>query len=146
MFKRILIPTDGSPISMKAARAGIALAKALGARVVGCAIVEELEPAFRARAMVSQQMIDDINAGNRAAGKRQVDKIGRIAARSGVVFTPVVSRGYRPAEGILAVAAKHKCDMVFIATHGHGGFRKLVMGSVARKVVDQATMPVLVYR
>ncbi len=146
MFKRILIPTDGSPIATKAARAGVALAKALGARVVGCCIVEELETVFKARAMVSQGMIDEINTANRTTAKQHVDKIGKMAARAGVTFTPVVTRGYRPHEGILALGKKHKCDVIFVATHGRGGFSKLMMGSVARKIVDQAGVPVLVYR
>lgn len=146
MFKRILIPTDGSPIAARAARAGIAMAKALGAEVIGCHVVGELEPVFRARAMISQRMIDEINAAARDAGQQHVDRIGRLAARSGVAFTPVVSRGFRPHEGILAIARKHKCDLIFIATHGQGGFRKLLMGSVARKVLDEAGVPVLVHR
>lgn len=146
MFKRILIPTDGSPIAIKAARAGIKLAKALGARVVSCHIVEELDPVFRVQAMVSQRIIDEIKAAKHVNGKRYVDAVGKIAARSGVAFTPVVSLGRRPHEGILNVAKTHKCDGIFIATHGRGGFNRLMMGNVAQKVMLHASVPVLVYR
>jgi len=146
MFKRILIPTDGSPVATKAARAGIALAKALGARVVGCYVVETVQPVFGARAMVTRRMIDDFNQGNRDAGQRHVDAIGKIAARMGVPFTPVVSTGQLPHQGISAVAQKHKCDAIFMATHGRSGLNKLMMGSVAQKVLSHSTLPVLVYR
>lgn len=146
MFKRILIPTDGSPTAVKAARAGVALAKALGARIIGCHIVENLDPVFRARAMVSQRMIDDINKAKRAAGQKYVDAIGQIAEKSGVPFNAVVIRGRPPHEGIVNIAKKHKCDVIFIATHGRGGFSKLMIGSVAQKVVTRADLPVLVYR
>lgn len=146
MFKRILIPTDGSPIATKAARAGIALAKALGARVVGCYIVEEVQPVFGARAMVSQRMIDDFNEGNRDAGQRHVNAIGKIAARLGVSFTAVVSRDHPPHQGIANVAKKHKCDVIFMATHGRSGLNKFMMGNVAQKVLLHSTLPVLVYR
>lgn len=146
MFKRILIPTDGSPIATKAARAGIALAKVLGARVIGCFVVEELRPVFGARAMVSQRMIDDFNQGNRDVGQRHVNAIGKIAARLGVPFTAVVSRDHPPHQGIANVAKKHKCDVIFMATHGRSGLNKLMMGSVAQKVLVHSTLPVLVYR
>lgn len=146
MFKRILIPTDGSPVATRAAKAGITLAKALGAGVVGCYVVEEVRPVFGARAMVSQQAIDDFNQGNREAGQRQVDAIGRIAARLGVPFTPVVSAGHLPHEGIAAVARKHKCDVIVMATHGRSGLNKLMMGSVAQKVLTHSKLPVLLYR
>ncbi len=146
MFKRILIPTDGSPIAMKAARAGIALAKTLGARVVGCYVVEEVQPVFGARAMVSQRMIDDFNQGNRDAGQRHVNAIGKIAARLGVPFTAVVSRDPPPHQGIANVAKKHKCDVIFMASHGRSGLNKLMMGSVAQKLLLHSILPVVVYR
>ena len=146
MFKRILIPTDGSPIAMKAARAGIALAKTLGARVVGCYVVEEVQPVFGARAVVSQRMIDDFNQAHRDAGQRHVNAIGKIAARLGVPFAAVVSRDHPPHQGIANVAKKHKCDVIFMATHGRSGLNKLMMGNVAQKVLLQSTLPVLVYR
>ncbi len=146
MFKRILIPTDGSPVAAKAARAGIGLAEALGARVVGCFVAEAVQPVFGARAMVSQQMIDEFNQGNRDAGQRHVDAIGKIAARLGVPFTAVVSTGHAPHEGIAAVAKKHKCDVIVMATHGRSGLNKLMMGSVAQKVLTHSKLPVLLYR
>jgi nucleotide-binding universal stress UspA family protein len=146
MFKRILIPTDGSPLATKAARSGIALAKSLGASVVGCYVAEEVQPVFGARGMVSQQMIDEFNRSNRDAGQRHVAAIGRIAARLGVPFTPVVSTDHPPHEGIAKVAKKHRCDVIVMATHGRSGLNKLMMGSVAQKVLMHSTLPVLVYR
>jgi nucleotide-binding universal stress UspA family protein len=146
MFKRILIPTDGSPLATKAAKAGIALAKAVGARVVGCSVAEVVQPVFGARGMVSRQMIDEFNRNNRDAGQRHVDAIGRIAARLGVPFTPVVSTDHPPHEGIAKVAKKHRCDVIVMGTHGRSGLNKLVMGSVAQKVLTHSALPVLVYR
>jgi nucleotide-binding universal stress UspA family protein len=146
MFKRILIPTDGSPLATKAARAGIGLAEALGARVVGCYVAEVVQPVFGARGMVSRQMIDEFNRSNRDAGQRHVDAIGRIAARLGVPFTSVVSTDHPPHEGIAKVAKKHRCDVIVMATHGRSGLNKLMMGSVAQKVLMHSKLPVLVYR
>lgn len=146
MFKRILIPTDGSPVATRAARAGLALAKALGARVVCCCVVEDVQPVFGARAMVSRKMIDEFNQGNRDAGQRHVEAIGKIAARLGVPFASVVSRDHPPHEGIANVAKKHKCDVIVMGTHGRSGLNKLMLGSVAQKVLMHSALPVLVYR
>jgi len=51
-----------------------------------------------------------------------------------------------PADAILAAAKKHDCDLIFIASHGHRGFRASMLGSQAQKVLAQSTVPVLVDR
>jgi len=146
MFKRILIPTDGSPLATKAAKAGIALASSLGAKVIGCYVVEEMRPTFGPRLGVNQQMINEFNQRARDAGQEYLDKIGKMAARRGVPFTSTVVKGYLPHEGIGHVARKHKCDVIIISTHGRSGLSKLMMGSVTQKVLMHSTVPVVVYR
>jgi len=146
MFKRILIPTDGSPLAAKAAKAGIALASSLGAKVTGCYVVEELRPIFGPRHGVNQHMINEFNQRARDEGQEHLDKIGKVAARLGVPFTSAVVKGYPPHAGIAHVAKKHRCDAIFMSTHGRSGFSKLVMGSVTQKVLMHSTVPVVVYR
>jgi len=146
MFKRILIPTDGSPLATKAAKAGIALASSLGAKVIGCYIVEELRPVFGPRLGVNQQMINEFNQRARDAGQEYLDKIGKMAERLAVPFTSAVVQGYAPQEGIAHIAKQHKCDAIFMSTHGRSGFSKIMMGSVTQKVLMHSTVPVVVYR
>jgi nucleotide-binding universal stress UspA family protein len=51
-----------------------------------------------------------------------------------------------PEEAILKIAAKKKCDLIVIATHGQGGLRGMFIGSVTQKVLNQSKIPVLVLR
>jgi nucleotide-binding universal stress UspA family protein len=96
--------------------------------------------------MVTQELIDEVNQSNLDRAQQLVEKLGKVATKAGVPFTPVVSTGHRPHERILAVAKQHKCDVIFMATHGRSGFSKLVMGSVTQKVLAHATLPILIYR
>jgi nucleotide-binding universal stress UspA family protein len=146
MFKRILIPTDGSTAANKTARAGIALASRLGAKVVACYAVEDLRPIFGPRLMVGQKMIDEVNKRTREVGQKHVDAIGRMAKAAGVPFGSLVTKVYPPHEGIIDAAKKMKCDVIFISSHGRSGFSKLVMGSVTQKVLMRARIPVVVCR
>ena len=146
MFKRVLIPTDGSILAMKAARAGLALAKALGAKVVSCSVVEFLQPVFGPRSAVSQAMIDEYNARAQALGQKHVDAVGKLAVRLGVHFTSSVSHELPVPEGIVEVAAKHRCDVIFMATQGRSGLSRIVLGSVTQKVLMLSALPVVIYR
>lgn len=146
MFKKILIPTDGSVLAMKAARAGLTLAKALGAKVVCCCLVEDLQPVFGPRSAVSRTMIDEFNARAQDIGRKHVDAVGKLAARLGVHFTSSVSHDLAAPEGIVEVAAKHRCDVIFMATHGRSGLSRIVLGSVTQKVLMLSALPVVIYR
>ena len=147
MFKHILIPTDGSPVSNKAAKAGIALAHALGAKVTAYYAVEQLQLAYADEGyMMNQKLIEGIEDSARQAGQKRVDAIGKMAKVAGVPFASVVSKAYTPYEGIIAAAKKRKCDAIFMASHGRRGLSKLIMGSVTQKVLTHSRIPVVVYR
>ena len=146
MFKHILISTDGSPISNKAAKAGIALARALGAKVTAYCAIEELQMFYGEGYVPSQTEIDGFVRRARDLGQKRVDAIGRMAKAAGVPFTSVVTKAYSPYEGIIAAAKKRKCDVIFMASHGRRGLSKLIMGSVTQKVLSHSRMPVAVYR
>jgi nucleotide-binding universal stress UspA family protein len=94
----------------------------------------------------SQREIDGILRRARDLGQKRVDAIGRMARAAGVPFTPVVTKAYSPYEGIVAAAQKHKCDVIFMASHGRRGLSKLIMGSVTQKVLSHSRIPVVVYR
>ena len=146
MFKHILISTDGSPISNKAAKAGIALARALGAKVTAYCAIEELQMFYGEGYVPSQTEIDGFVRRARDLGQKRVDAIGRMARAAGVPFTSVVTKAYSPYEGIIAAAKKRKCDVIFMASHGRRGLSKLIMGSVTQKVLSHSRIPVVVYR
>lgn len=147
MFKHILIATDGSPASNKAAKAGIALAGALGAKVTAYCAVEQLQPIYADEGyMMDQKMIDGFEKSALTAGQKRADAIGKMAKAASVPFASVVAKAATPYEGIIAAAKKRKCDVIFMASHGRRGFSKLIMGSVTQKVLTHSKIPVVVYR
>jgi nucleotide-binding universal stress UspA family protein len=147
MFKHVLICTDGSPVSNKAAMAGIALASALGAKVTAYYAIEQLQLIYADEGyMMNQKTIDGFEEAARKVGQKRVDAIGKMAKAAGVPFASVVTKAYTPYEGIIDAAKKRKCDVIFMASHGRRGFSKLIMGSVTQKVLMHSRIPVVVYR
>ncbi len=148
MFKHILIPTDGSPIANKAVKAGIQFAKDLGARVTGYYAVEPVPQHIYGEgylinnskiSQALQQRVSDI-------GEKHVEKMAKVAKAMGVPFSTVVTVAETPYEGIIDAAKKHKCDAIFMASHGRRGLAGGLMGSVTHKVLTHSKLPVLVYR
>jgi nucleotide-binding universal stress UspA family protein len=146
VFKHVLIATDGSPLSNKAARAGIALAKALGAKVTGYYAVDELQPLYLEGYTMAQAMVDDLDMRAKALGEKRVAELGKIAKAAGVRFDALVRKASTAYEGIIDAAKRRKCDAIFMASHGRRGFSRLMMGSVTQKVLTHSKIPVLVYR
>lgn len=146
MFNHILIPTDGSPVANKAAKAGIALALRLGAKVTAYCAIEELQPIYIEGYVRNRKQLNDLEARARVAGQKHVDAIGRIARAARVPFTAIVVKARTPYEGIIAAAKKRGCDVIFIASRGRRGLSRLIMGSVTQKVLAHSGMPVVVYQ
>ena len=146
MFKHILIATDGSAISNKAAKAGIALARALGAKVLAYCAVEPMQPIYVEGYAFDQKVIEEIEQHARKAAQNRVDAIGKMAKAASVSFTSVVTKAFTPYEGIINAAKKQKCDVIFMASHGRRGISALIMGSVTQKVLTHSRLPVVVYR
>lgn len=146
MFKHILISTDGSPVSNKAAKAAVALARALGAKVTAYCAIEPLQPVYAEGFEFDQKLIEEIEGSARKTGQKRVDAIGKMAKAAAVLFTSVVTKANTPYEGIIDVAKKRKCDAIFMASHGRSVFSKLILGSVTQKVLAHSKIPVVVYR
>lgn len=146
MFKHILITTDGSPLANKSAKAGIALAKALGAKVTAYFAAEPSEPVFADGYAFNVKVIQALEQHAHEAGQKRVDVIGKLAKAAGVPCALLVTKAPTACEGIVAAAKKQKCDAIFMASHGRSGFAALLMGSVTQKVLAHTKVPVVVYR
>lgn len=140
MFKHILLPTDGSELSRKAAASGIQLAKALGARVTGLSVVVESPVAAGiGKAMVHKD--EDIKAV-----EAFLRELGEEATRQGVAHECFYVRADSPSEGIISTATRKGCDLIFMASHGRRGLTRLLLGSETMQVLTHGKIPVLVYR
>ena len=146
MFKHILICTDGSPLANKAAKGGIALAKALQAKVTAYCAIENLLPIYSEGYAFDQLTIDRFEAGTQTVAKKRVDAIGKLAKAARVPFAGVVTKAYSAHDGIIAAAKKQKCDAIILASHGRSGLSKLFMGSVTQQVLAHSKIPVVVFR
>ena len=114
MFKHILIPTDGSPVSAKTVKAGIGLALLqTGAKVTGYYALEPVPVRLYGEGYVAdRQMVAEFERRARASAKKQVDAIARAAAKAGVRCDTLVETARTPYEGIIEAARKRRCDLI----------------------------------
>jgi nucleotide-binding universal stress UspA family protein len=147
VFKHILIPTDGSPIANKAVKAGIRFAREIGAEVTAYQAIGTLLTHIDDEGYVIDPKIhDEFERSAREAAERRLEAIGKLAKTAGVPFTASVTMVDAPHKGIINAARKHKCDVIFMASHGRRGVASLLLGSVTQKVLTHCKIPVLVYR
>lgn len=147
MYKNILIPTDGSPLSHQAIKAAVELAKATGAKVTGLFVAPTPTPLVYAGIFPVGYMPPEEHAEmiERAAAQN-LDVVEKEAADVGVPCECVSITGDFPADAILQVADKHKCDLIFMASHGRTGVSAILLGSETQKVLAHSRIPVLVHR
>ena len=129
MFKQILIPTDGSSIANKAVKAGIQFAKDLGARVTGYYAIEPVPQHIYGEGYLihNRKIVQALERNAREIGEKHMKNIAKAAMAAGVPFRAVVESAETPYEGIIEAAKKHKCDAIFIASHGRRGVAGLLM-------------------
>lgn len=143
MFKQILLPTDGSELSLKAVRLGVDLAKACCASVIALHAVPPAQTiAYVAEIMASMEF-DYAKEATRFA-ERYLEEARAIATEAGVPFDCVMLFGEQPYQAILKTAEERKCDLIVMASHSWEGLARLLMGSETHKVMLKSSVPVLV--
>jgi nucleotide-binding universal stress UspA family protein len=144
MFKTILVPTDGTPLSEKAISAAIEFAqKNPESKIIGVSVVEKLP--FTPHGTKGSDLTDYVLQIQEMT-KQRVAKIAESAQAAGVPCETVIEESANPHEGILRAAAKYNCDCIFMASHGRKGFSKFFIGSETQRVLAGTHIPVLVYR
>ena len=145
MFKKILVPTDGSPVSEKSAKAAIEFAAINKACVVVLSVAQSypylLMP--EAGAMLDLSIFEEAHD---QAAQANATKIKILAEDAKVDFEIVVTRGTHPYEEIITIANDKHCDVIWIASHGRRGLDKLLLGSETQRVLAHSILPVMVYR
>ena len=141
MIKKILCAIDRSPSSLQAFGYAIALAKWQSARLNLLEVIEEAPPPGASRAPTS----DGVPNETRRALERDLRRV-LTARRASDVKVEISMRKGNVVQEILAQARTSRSDLVVIGTHGRGGVQRLVLGSVAEKVLRLATCPVLTVR
>jgi len=147
MFKHILIPTDGSDTALKAVKAGIALAAEIGAKVTGYCAQEPVPLQLHNEGFVGdKKMVALFEQRAAEFAAKNVKAVEDAAKAAGVSCTTLVTKSAVPYRGIVEAAEKKGCDAIFIASHGHRGLKRLLLGSVTQEVLTHSKIPVLVFR
>jgi len=139
MIKRILATHDGSKASDKAVQTAIALAKQFRATLTVISVIPELYLTELVE-MDRVRILDTLTAD----AKKTLERIK--AKATGVPSLKTVIKYGRPAEEILAAAARVKADLIVTGSHGRHGAEKFFLGSVSSKVVDHAACSVFVVK
>lgn len=147
MYTHVLIPTDGSAPSLNAAAQGIAVAKAMGARVTGLFVAPAPTPlVFEGLLPVAYVQPEEHAALSAKAAAQYLGVIEKAAGQAGVRFEGVTVTGEYPADAILEIAAQRQCDLIVMGSHGRRGVAHALLGSETQKVLARAKAAVLVCR
>jgi nucleotide-binding universal stress UspA family protein len=147
MYKHILIPTDGSELSLKAVEHGISLAKTTGAKVTSITVVSpvllfNLDPGQFKEPSEEWGYKPQLE---RFANKC-LDQVKSVALEKGVTCNVMYVEHDQPYQAIIDAAENERCDLICMASHGRGGLAAVVLGSQTVKVLTHSKIPVLVCR
>lgn len=146
MYKRILVPVDGSATAARGLQEAIKLAKLTGAKLRLMHVVDQISFALgmESAAMVTGDMMQSLREGGVALLKKTAARV----EKAGVGVDTVLCDGLagRVCDHVIEQAAAWKADLIVLGTHGRRGFSRLLMGSDAELIVRLATVPVLLVR
>lgn len=148
MFKKVLIPTDGSSLSGQAANAGVSFARSVGAEVVALYVGQPFAATIGFDGMAAAYAItdEDYEKASAEQAKKYLQAVVDRAETAGVKVSSEAVTNFNVADGIVDAATKHGCDLIFMGSHGRSGLSRLLLGSVTAKVLSLAQVAVLVYR
>jgi nucleotide-binding universal stress UspA family protein len=145
MYNHILIPTDGSELSKLALYEGVALAKALGARVTVVTVTTPFH-VFTANPNMITDTPEKYREHMAALAGQYLDVAKNIAAAAGVTCDLVHLEHEQPYQAIIDTAQNRGCDAIQMASHGRRGISAMLLGSETLKVLTHSTIPVIVCR
>ncbi len=145
MFERLLVPLDGSDISDTAVAQSVALAKQLGARLVGFVAEPTMSlPNLAVHPGTYAREADTHDTRTEAHAQALLGRLEAAANEAGVPFRGVFTRAPNVEEAIAQAATENEVDMIVMVTHGRGALGELVFGSRTKGVLSRTRLPVLV--
>ena len=146
-FETMLVPTDGSALSMAAALKAVALAKRLGARVMVFTSIPSYQyPVYVGGIPFEYPSEADYERQCRAIADRYLSLVVQAAEALGVQASTRIDFNGGAAQAIVEAAKNENCSMVFMGSHGRSGLSKAFLGSVALKTLTLSEVPVMVDR
>lgn len=146
-IRRILVPLDGSPLAELALPLASYLARQAGARLLlmqGCALAQMslISQVAYLTGLVPERLLAEAEKRARLYLEQQAQRVSRQGVEAAIVLRdePVA------AEAVLAAVADQQAELIIMTTHGHGGLKGWVLGSVANRILQEAAVPVLLIR
>jgi nucleotide-binding universal stress UspA family protein len=150
MYKSILVATDGSTLSAEAVKEAVMLAKGIGAKLTAIHAMRDSEAYVNERYNVLPALAAPVKKKYKeefaAYSKKILDDACAEGAAAGIECARVSVTSESPYEAIIKQAAKSKCDLIMMASHGRRGLEGVLLGSETQKVLTHSKIPVLVVR
>jgi nucleotide-binding universal stress UspA family protein len=148
MYSIILLSTDGSDVARKGVEHGMALAKALSAKVIVITVTESFPVDYgtgHASGFIpSQEELDRFDAACRERAGKMLDEARAMTEQIGISAELIHVPDPHPATAIIETAKSRGCDLIVMASHGRRGLTKLFLGSQTSEVLADGSVPVLV--
>ncbi|HSF20459.1 MAG TPA: universal stress protein [Burkholderiales bacterium] len=147
MFKRILVPTDGSAPARRAIKRAVQFAREQKARVIGFYVGPPWQLPMYSE-YVPPEVISprEHNAAVKKTAARYLGAVRKAARAAGVPCSVRYVLTAHPYDAIVKEARRRRCDLIAIASHGRRGISRLLLGSETSKVLAHSGIPVLVCR
>lgn len=146
VLHRILVTLDGSPFAERALQAALMLGRPFGAEYALVMVVEPLMPIVDPFGMMPIPVSPDVDAEHLASATRYLEGVAARLRKDKVTVTAHAVQAAGAAATIIAQAEALSADLIAIASHGAGGYKRAMIGSVADKVVRGSNHPTLVVR
>lgn len=147
MYQKILVATDGSPLSKKAVTSAIDLAALAGAELVALKVIPRYPQSYFEGGLALQAAeIDRVEQQWADAAQAIVDAVQKTAMAKGVKTKAITVKSDLVSDAVIATAKKHKCDLIVMASHGRRGIKRLLLGSETQLVLTHSHVPVLILR
>lgn len=142
MYKKILVPLDGSELAKKALNHAEKLAKTFDAEILLFQVVPFM-PIYGSPELVTPLIIDE---KQKETAEKYLTNLAEEMRKRGYKVTSMVRTGQQVAVEIIDFAKESGADLIVMCTHGRSGITRWVLGSVALKILTRAETPILLLR
>jgi nucleotide-binding universal stress UspA family protein len=142
MYKKILVPLDGSELAEKALVEAEQLARMLGSEIILFEVVPFM-PIYGSPELVTPLIVDE---KQKESVEAYLAKVAGGLKQKGFNVSSMVKTGQQVALEIIDFAKERGVDLIIMCTHGRSGITRWVLGSVTLKVLTRAETPILLIR
>ncbi|NNH27765.1 universal stress protein [Acinetobacter terrestris] len=144
-YQNILVPVDGSDISLSAVKNAAQIAQAFGGQLTLISLVTE-DPFAEADFYYPSPIMKEYFIQAYANAEKSLKQAQAIANENGITANTQIVKGNVSEEGIIETAEKLKIDLIVMGSHGRKGFQKFLLGSFAQDVLKGTKLPVLIVK